>query len=206
MGHTTTKLKKLKPLIAALAALLLFTAGAAVATTTDDADTDAEQMLADGLTELAVKAELLRKIGWDMIDVDVEVTGDRVKLDGEVAERSHQELAKEVALSIEGITKVDNHLRLEKDETSGETPVGDAVANAEMEVRDAVLESRVKTALLREMGTAGFDVEVEATDGEVSLRGTLTSENHEEIALETAEKVDGVDRVVDLIELEERSS
>jgi len=70
-----------------------------------------------------------------------------------------------------------------------------------MEVRDAVLESRVKTTLLRELGTTGFDVEVEATDGEVSLRGTLVDENRHEIAIQSAEKVDGVERVVDLIEL-----
>lgn len=191
-------LRKSLPLL--LTALLLLLAGAAFAATNDDSALD------NAALELKVKTALLTKIGWDMIDVDVEASGGHVWLDGEADSRSHQELALEVARSVEGVDKVENRLELEASESDDtRTPVTDKVekgmSKAEAEVRDAILESRVKTALLDAIGTQAFDIEVEATDGEVSLRGTLDDGRHEELALDTTRKCEGVENVIDLIEV-----
>lgn len=183
-----------------LAACLLLFAGSTLAAADDSA-------LADAALELKVKTALLTKIGWDMIDVDVEAQNGHVWLDGATENRSHQELAIEVARAVEGVDKVDNRLKLEepKAEAESHTPVTDTVekgmSNAESEVRDAILESRVKTALINAIGTHAFDIEVEATDGEVSLRGTLEDGRHEELALDTTRECEGVDHVIDLIEV-----
>lgn len=183
-----------------LATALLVFAGTAFAASDDSS------MLSDAALELKVKTALLTKIGWDMIDVDVEADAGHVWLDGATENRSHQELAIEVARSVEGVEKVDNRLKLEEpkaDETR--TPVTDKVekgmSKAESEVRDAILESRVKTALIDAIGSQAFDIEVEATDGEVSLRGHLEDSRHEELALDTTRKCDGVSDVIDLIEV-----
>jgi osmotically-inducible protein OsmY len=162
-----------------------------------DKESDLSTVVDNAATELRVKTALLGKIGWDMIDTDVEAHGTHVTLLGEAESKAHCELAKEVALSVEGVHTVDNRLKLEEEPT--EAPVGDAVAKAEREVKDAILESRVKTALIAEMGTNAFDIEVEATDGEVSLRGHLSQEQQEEIALSTAKSTKGVEKVVDLL-------
>lgn len=188
-----------------LATCLLLFAGAAWAS--DEASHDDEAMLDDAALELKVKTALLTKIGWDMMDVDVEAQNGSVWLDGTTDNRSHQELAIEVARSVEGVEKVENRLRFESPEPEGEsrTPVTDKVekgmTQAESEVRDAILESRVKTALIDAIGTQAFDVEVEATDGEVSLRGTLEDSRHEELALDTTRECEGVENVIDLIEV-----
>lgn len=57
-------------------------------------------------------------------------------------------------------------------------------------------------ALLSEIGTNAFDIEVEATDGTVSLRGKVADSKHEKLALQTAKKCDGVKKVIDLIDTE----
>lgn len=154
----------------------------------------------EALLELKVKAQLLETIGWDMLDVDVEATADRIVLEGEADGRAHQELAEEAAKAVDGVASVDNRIVLEDAASSTSTPVGDAVANAENEVRDAILESRVKSALIAEMGRHAFSLEVEAADGSVSLRGEVPSGEFERIALSTARECEGVDEVKDLIE------
>ena len=188
--------------------LLLVTAVlvAGVAWAADSARSRSDQRtLADAALELRVKTALLTKIGWDMIDVDVEADDGAVWLGGETESRSHQELATEVARSVEGVRSVDNHLKLEDSESSegGRTPVADTVGKgvgkAESEVRDAILESRVKTALIDAVGSTAFRIEVEATDGKVSLRGDLDDKRKEDLALDTARHCRGVTKVIDLI-------
>ena len=192
---------KLRHVLSSLLALsLLLFAGAVFAANDDSA-------LADAALELKVKTALLTKIGWDMIDVDVEAKNGHVWLDGETENRSHQELAIEVARSVEGVDKVENRLKLEEQDADADTrtpvtaKVEKGMSKAESEVRDALLESRVKTALIDAIGSQAFDIEVEATDGEVSLRGTLEDGRHEELALDTTRKCKGVQNVIDLIDV-----
>lgn len=165
----------------------------------DSTDSDLDTMLHNASTELKVKTALLEHIGWDMLTVDVEAAGSEVTLTGLADNRANQEMAKEVARSVDGVEKVNNHLKIEREPT--EAPVGKAVADAELELKDAVLESRVKTELIAELGMAAFDIEVEATDGTVSLRGHLEDERHRALAVDTVESCKGVDKVISLLQI-----
>jgi len=176
----------------ALAATPSATAGERSALATD---------LAEARTEAAVRLALLHKLGTDALGISIAVDGSEVTLTGEVNDRSTQELAKEVALNVEGVEKVNAHVKSREEMTSSDTPVARAVGDAEHEVADAALESEVKLRLLDTMGLKAFKIEVEATDGAVSLRGTVPSEEHREIALKTARKTKGVDKLVDLIKV-----
>lgn len=191
-----------------LAALLM----APAALLADEYD---DRRLSDAKNELKIKSELLTKVGWDMIDVDVTCIGDRVILEGEADSKANQELAKEVAYSIDGVDRVTNHIRVKddadkkkkmKEKDAERTPVADevsdAVGNAELEVKDAILESRVKTQLIQEMGFNAFQIEVEAADGVVSLRGDLDSKDEIRMAKKLAGDVKGVGKVVDLLKVE----
>ena len=144
------------------------------------------------LTELKVRAALLEKFGTDALGIKVTVVGDRVTLTGAVSKRSTEELAEEVARSVEGVKKVD--LRLEVVSSGGQTG-----GNAEAEANDSLLESKVKMALASEIGRHAWKVEVEATDGVVSLRGTVPDRERREIAVKAAKNTKGVRKVVDLI-------
>lgn len=155
--------------------------------------------LAAARVTVAVRLALLEKLGRDGLRIHIDVRGDKVTLTGSVAARASQELAEEVALSVKGVRSVDNRLQLLDSVQAEPHPVEKAVGKAENEVDDAVLESRVKLRLLDQMGLVAFNVEVEAVDGIVSLRGTLPDEDHRDIALRTTNHAKGVKKVVDLL-------
>jgi osmotically-inducible protein OsmY len=156
--------------------------------------------VADALLTEKVRVKLLDRLGTDALGVEIEAAGGRVRLSGTVAERSTQELAEEVARSVRGVRRVDNRIALElRRDRPG--PVGRAAAETERELSDASLESRVKSKLLGELGRWALDVEVEAADGVVSLRGWVPDAARKRLALDAARDARGVERLVDLIRI-----
>mgnify|MGYP006198154293 CR=1 FL=1 len=71
----------------------------------------------------------------------------------------------------------------------------------EAEVQDAALELRVGKTLLGEIGRHALRLEVESTDGVVSLRGKVPDRQRKELALRAAHETPGVKKVIDLIEV-----
>lgn len=154
--------------------------------------------VSDASVEADVYVALLEKLGRDGLPIDVEVRGGRATLTGEVEQRSTQELAEEVARSVPGVRRVDNRVTAPSGGTARTAP-GQAVDHAGMEVEDAVLEARVGKNLLAEIGRHALGLEVECSDGVVSLRGTLPDDERRRIALRAAETTSGVQKVVDLL-------
>jgi hyperosmotically inducible periplasmic protein len=158
-----------------------------------------EQDVSDARLRNEIRLALLDKLGQDALGITVVAAGGRVGLYGAVHERSTQELAEEVAKSVPGVLRVDN--RLSSRRTSADAPVASALGHAGREVDDAVLEVRVGKALLSEIGRYALDVEIEASDGAVSLRGTLPDPERKSLALKAAERTSGVVKVVDLLQV-----
>lgn len=156
--------------------------------------------VADAVLTEKVRAKLLSRLGTDALGIEVTAAGERVRLSGDVAERSTQELAEEVARSVRGVRGVDNRITLElrRDRPGA---VGRVTAEAERELNDAALESRVKSKLLAELGRWALEIEVEVADGVVSLRGWSPDGARKRLALVTARDVRGVERVIDLIRI-----
>ncbi len=167
---------------------------ATLATTEDHID--------DAILHFEVKARLLDALGWAATGIDVDSMDGRVVLSGTVPARSDRELAEEIVASVEGVGKVENRLELEDASAAGApatTRVAARSAEAGHEVRDALLEARLKAHLLEEIGRHALDIEVEAADGVVTLRGELDNEAHEQLALEAASRTEGVKRVINLL-------
>ena len=178
--------------------LLCALLSAACAGTVPGPRSAADPDIADASVEADVYVALLEKLGRDGLPIDVEVRGGRAVLTGQVDQRSTQELAEEVARSVPGVRGVDNRVTAPSGGTAQTAP-GKAVDHAGMEVQDAVLEARVGKNLLAEIGRHAFDLEVECSDGVVSLRGTVPDEERRRIALRTAESTSGVKKVIDLL-------
>jgi hyperosmotically inducible periplasmic protein len=157
-----------------------------------------ESAFDDAVMQVKVRTELLAKLGWDGLRIDVDVHGPDVVLSGTVNKRPTQELAKEVTLAVPGVKDVTDNVRVVP-ESSGETPLARDVDHADHEVRDALLELHVKGRLLEEIGREAMHVKVEASNGVVSLRGRVPTDDQREIAVRTAEHTKGVTKVVDLI-------
>ncbi|HMM33349.1 MAG TPA: BON domain-containing protein [Thermoanaerobaculia bacterium] len=176
---------------ALVAAALLGAAPFAAAQATTMEKIDAE--VSEALTAVAVKAKLITKLGGDGLAVKVEIHGNKAVLTGEVEKKESQELAKEVALSVAEVEEVDNRVTQKPSERAS------AAADIEAEIKDGVLETRVKGALLSEVGKNALKIEVEATNGVVSLRGTVPTPEISKASVAKAKSVPGVTKVVDLL-------
>jgi osmotically-inducible protein OsmY len=148
--------------------------------------------------DLRVKLELLQKLGTDAIHVDVEAEGGTVVLAGEVRKRATAELATEVAEKVEGVAKVENRIRVASGEPSG-SEVDHALAEAESELSDASLETRVRIALVDRMGSDGFRIGTDAASGILTLELPKKMKRaRRREAVDVAKSVEGVKRVVTL--------
>jgi osmotically-inducible protein OsmY len=179
--------------IAAALVALVLTAGAAHAAAQQQKASEEDPTYAK---ELEIRDLLLEKGGESALGIRVTVDGAKAILTGDVPGRPAQELAEEVALSVDGIKSVDNRLRI--------TPPSGAAAPTQslaQEVADAKLEAKVKRHIHDEIGKWSKEIGVEAVEGVVSLRGTLPDANRKQLALDAAVKTKGVRRVIDLIKV-----
>ena len=159
----------------------------------------ADQTVEDALLGLKIKTSLLDKLGWEATRINIDVKTGTVWLTGKVKDRASIGTAGEIAKAAGGVKEVKNVLEVEGG-SGDKSRVTKAVEHAQQEVDDAVLESRVKGNLLQQMGRVGFSVEVEANSGVITLSGKVPDDLRHKLALQTAEKVSGVKKVVDLIE------
>lgn len=155
----------------------------------------------DALLHLRVRTALLEHLKTQALGIDIDVAGDSAVLSGHVDSRADRILAEEVALSVEGIEDVDNRIEVRANASDESAPVAEAVGKAERKFNDALLETRVQTRLVRELGEVGFRIDVEAADGEVILRGAVPDRARKKIALSVARKVKGVSEVHDLLKV-----
>ncbi|MBI2214640.1 MAG: BON domain-containing protein [Acidobacteria bacterium] len=182
-------------LIVILAAALLYAAARSdhefVATATEN--------VRQATDNLEIRTALVRHLGPDAAHIRVRAQDGAVSLSGEVEQRSTQELAEEVAMSVDGVKMVHNFIDLEADSAAAGPAV--LLTNVELEARDALLEAGVKTTLASEIGDAAFHISVEACDGVVSLRGDLPDQERHQIAIRSVEGIPDVARVIDLLEV-----
>ena len=168
--------------------------GIFLAATTTAAQAGSKQ--ADWTTTLNVKLALLDKLGADSLHVEVDSMAGTVTLAGTVDKRETLELAETVAESVAGVEHVDNDLRLEA-ALANPSRVGATVNEADAEVKDAVLETKLRLALLDKMGRDGFRIGTEAASGVVTLsfeRGFKAHTRREAVAIATG--MAGVSKVV----------
>lgn len=180
-------MKKTVPaLVLALVLATSFAPAQAVASSNDP-------QVSQALAGVAVKAKLIEKLGSDGLRIDVQMNGTTAVLTGQVEKKESQELAKEVALSVAEVKNVDNRL------TQNPAKETSASKDLELEIRDGALETKVKSILLTEVGANAMKIEVEATNGVVSLRGTVPSAEVARVAVDKSKAISGVKKVVNLL-------
>lgn len=142
--------------------------------------------------ETKIAAKLVDAFGDDAKTIRVTWVDGKAILTGKVVERSTQELAEQVALYFGEVSDVDNQLKAEKDRS---------LVNGQLEDegRDAALESEAKATLGSEIGSHAKDVNVEACEGVVALRGTVPDETRHKLALDAIGKMSRVSKVIDLL-------
>lgn len=131
-----------------------------------------------------VKAKLMGKEGLDQSNIHVTTTNGVVTLKGSASNSDAKDLAEEKAKTVAGVKSVDNELR---------TPdSSNAMHKTKRVVSDSWITTKVKSELLADSLTKGFDVSVETINGVVVLKGDLANEAAIQHVKSLAEKVDGV--------------
>src|SRR5271169_4850884 len=120
-----------KSFLSLMTAGLLWVGAASKARAGEAPKTTSTIEVSEALKALTVQSKLIDKLGTDALGITVHVSGETATLTGEVIKKSSQKLAEAVALSVEGIKKLDNQV-------TEKTPPA-ALPNAEANVRDAVL-------------------------------------------------------------------
>jgi|CXWL01.1.fsa_nt_gi osmotically-inducible protein OsmY len=151
---------------------------------------------ADWTTTLKVKLALLDKLGTDCMSVEVTTDAGALTLMGTVEKRETRELAETVAKSVSNVKSVKNDIELKPGMVqSGK--VGAAVSEGEAEVKDAMLETRIRIALVDQLSADGFRIGTEAASGVVTLEFNrdFTATRRAE-ATKIVKGVEGVTKVV----------
>lgn len=156
---------------------------------------------ADWTVTLNVKLALLDKLGTDSLHVDVDTNAGDVTLKGTVVKRETLELAQSVVKSVAGVKSVKNDLHVQ---ANVDNPSSTAVAagETEAEVKDSVLATKVRLALVEKMGTDGFNITTVAANGVVTLEFDKAINNARRA--EAAQLVKSVGGVVKVISLDRK--
>ena len=159
------------------------------------ADTPSPQPHSDGLAATVadtaitaqVKAKLMGRESLNKSDIHVTTTNGVVTLEGSVGSSNAKSAAEEAAKSVDGVKSVDNNLR-----APGSSKTVEKTKRA---VSDSWITTKVKSDILADSVSKGFDVGVETIHGVVVLKGVLANQDAIDHVKDIAGKVEGVKSV-----------
>ncbi len=122
-------------------------------------------------------------------DLKVAVDGGKATLTGNVEEGVNKDLAKQIALGVDGIKSVDNQIVVQSDYAPPKRSAARAYGES---MDDAGTSAAVKSKLIWSKYTDGMTTEVETKSGKVTLRGTADSAASSELAKSLAMSTRGV--------------
>lgn len=170
-------------------------AGTAFATQDDATGTEAHSdsagvAITDSAITARVKARFLDERGLESSKIHVTTTNGVVTLTG-IANPSAQDVAVQLARGVKGVRSVDSELRSSADPSATER----VATSTEKGVSDDWITTKVKSALLTDDISRGFDVHVTTHHGVVLLDGRLPNRDAVAHVRDVAQKIDGVKSV-----------
>ncbi len=140
----------------------------------------------DTVITTKVKSALLKDTGLESLDIKVETRKGVVQLSGFVESQNQMDRAMTVAQGIDGVSNVDNKIRIKTKDAS----VG-------AKIDDSVITTKVKAEFISDPIIKSFDIGVVTRDGEVQLSGFVEDQTQVDRAIEVARGVEGVKSVLD---------
>lgn len=143
--------------------------------------------ISDTAITAKVKAKLMGDDGLKGSKIHVTTTNGVVTLKGSATSSDAKSLAEDQTKTVEGVTSVDNELK-----TANSSPSADKTKRV---VSDSWITTKVKTEILADSVSKGFDVSVETKNGVVVLSGALRNQDAIDHVKDIASKVKGVKSV-----------
>ncbi len=158
-------------------------------------DTDSDQSRSESMTSAIsdtamtaqVKAKMMTESKLRGSDISVTTNNAVVTLEGTVSDPEARSVAERAARSIDGVRGVQNNLN-----TSGGSG---AMEGAQRVMSDTWITTKVKSEILADSLSKGFDVSVDTKEGIVTLEGALKDQEAIDHVTEIAAGVEGVKRV-----------
>jgi hyperosmotically inducible periplasmic protein len=169
-------------LLAAGIALTLGTSGAIAADTMSQDITEARQE-----TQIWTAYALSPYLRAN--DLKVSVHGGKATLSGTVEEGVNKDLAKQIAMGVNGVKEVENNIVVKSDYTPPSKPTTRSFGET---VDDATITASVKSKLLWSKYADGLTTDVDTKNGKVTLTGTADSAIEKELAKNLALNTKGV--------------
>lgn len=150
---------------------------------------DLRARVGDLTTTATVRSRLLWNRNMRPLGIDVSTEDGRVILEGKADSEAARELAGQLAANTEGVAGVDNRIVVDPGVR------GDSGRDASEAVSDGWITAKVKSTLLFSRGVSGTAINVDTSDGVVTLTGDVESEAEKELAVRLAKDIRGVARV-----------
>lgn len=172
--------------------LVLFThtVNSADSASATETDFSIEDRVKDSWLRGKIEGSYLFHRSLNPLDIDVTVENGKATLSGEVESDVQRDLAKEIALSIDGIETVDNQLETNPNVESEVRE--DGSSDLLERLSDSAVSAKVKTRLLANINIPGSDIQVETNEGVVTLSGNVTALEERELAYYTTLNTEGV--------------
>ena len=136
----------------------------------------------DALITSKVESKLAADPDTNNFEIDVDTQKGRVRLSGLVETEAERREAEHHARTTEGVRSVDNQLRI------GDLTVAENTT-------DAWLVTKVKSKLAADPEVNSFNIDVDATDGQVVLTGIVAADEQRQEAERLARATEGVTSV-----------
>ena len=167
------------------------------------ADTSMPQAHSDSvgaaITDTAITAKVKSQfLGEDRLknsDISVTTTNGVVTLRGSASNPDARSAAEKLAGSVDGVKSVDNDLKTASSSGSFGAKVDKAATKSRRVASDSWITTKVKSEIMADSVSKGFDVSVTTTHGVVVLKGTLSSQDAIDHVKDLTEKVKGVKSV-----------
>jgi hyperosmotically inducible protein len=164
----------------------------------------AGDVLADAALTAKVKAALIADPDVDAGPIDVDTKDGVVHLRGSAQSQARLDRAVAIAKGIDGVKSVESELKVDPSIASASAPTAtgaitrgasEAAGRAGDVFANGVLTAKVKTALLADERVKGLQIDVDASDGVVTLSGAVDSAATAERAQTIARGIEGVKSV-----------
>ena len=176
----------------------LLAADPAMAATEKQAD-DSQSAIKDAWLHGKLESALLFNEHLNSFDIDSDVENGIAYLRGAVESDIDRDLAGEIAKSINGVTKVENELIVDKAKAAmaKDDEAAKERQGFKQSVSNATLTARIKSQLLTNSNTGGMAINVDSQQGVVTLSGVVKSDQEKDLAIKLASNTSGATSVTD---------
>lgn len=155
-----------------------------------DGDSKVSTIFSNGITQGKLEASILLNEQISVFDIDTDVENGVVTLSGTVNTEVEKDIAEQVALGVDGVTKVENQISVNAETTAARIK---QAGNKMMDnLSDVKVTAMIESKFAVNEHLSALDIDVDTDNRKVTLQGTVETEQLRELAELVAENTEGV--------------